>query len=126
MIDTLISLNSVVYFDIANKKYKVIMNMVEYCVYPCYMCQNMNVITQSRKYRINDAIDLYNQIKKEDFKRFIDLCQDTRDGKDITKSFLEFLYNLRRLFAESKSKEDVKIQNNITEVISIIEDKKCL
>ena len=61
------------------------MNMVEYCVYPCYMCQNMNVITQSRKYRINDAIDLYNQIKKEDFKRFIDLCQDTRDGKDITK-----------------------------------------
>ena len=123
LIDILISNNSGVYFDIANKKYKVIMNMVEYCIYPYYFYESMAEILELRQDKINVTTDLYNRMKEEDIKKFIDLCQYIGDEQDIIKLFLEFLYNLENLFVNSKSEVDVKIQNNIKRVIEFISSK---
>lgn len=74
LMDILISNNSGVYFDIANKKYKVIMNMVEYCIYPYYLYESMDEILELRQEKINTTTDLYNRMKEEDIKKFIDIC----------------------------------------------------
>jgi len=123
LIDILISYNAGVYFDVANKKYKVIMNMVEYCIYPYYFYKNMSEMLEVRQEKINAATDLYNRMKEEDIKKFIDLCQNTGEEQDIIESFLEFLFKLRSLYTNSKSKENLKIQINIEKIVDFIESK---
>ena len=123
LIDILISNKTIVFFDIANKKYKVIMNMVEYCIYPFYFCEDKDEILELRQAKLNVTTDLFNRMKEEDIKKFIDLCQYTGDEQDVIKLFLEFLYILENLFVNRKSEEDVKIQNNISRVIDFILSK---
>lgn len=120
LIDILVSNDVGFLFDIANKKYKVIMNMVDYCIYPYYFYESMNEILEFRQEKINVTTDLYNRMEEKDIKKFIDLCQYMGDEEDIINLFLDYLYSLRDFYISSKSKENVKIQNNINKVINFI------
>lgn len=124
LVDGLTSYNTGVYFDIANKKYKVIINMVEYCIYPYYLYKSRNDILALRQRKINVSKDLYNRMEEEDIKMFIDLCQNTENEQDIISLFLEFLHKLKELFIKDKSTTALEIQKNIERVIDFIKDKE--
>lgn len=92
--DYLIAQKTDFYFDVANKKYKVIMNIVEYCVYPHYVAiENM----LERNAKVDAANYLYKTLPEDIIKFYIDLCQDTKDEKEKIEQLMDFLKNLETL-----------------------------
>lgn len=89
------------YFDIANKKYKVIMNMVEYCVYPYFVKQSYIF---ARNEKVNAANFLYKTLPKEKIKIYIDLCQEVCDEEDKITQLIAFLEMLEEHFRTHKEK----------------------
>ncbi|MGL4914325.1 MAG: DUF3800 domain-containing protein [Romboutsia sp.] len=97
-----------VYIDISNKKYKVVMYLVEYCIYPYYMYNKKNLRTQCKI--IADYI--YNNLDENKLGEFIELCNNNENISDLNK----FLNNLKVCIGDSK------IQEKIKEVILHIEN----
>lgn len=110
--------------DIANKKYKVIMNIVEYCIYPYYFYNNMEEILKLRQSKANAATYLFNHMKMEEIKVFIDLCQTVGDEQNVIRMLLKFLSNLKCLFTCNKSRETIEILNNIEKIIEYTRENK--
>ena len=90
-----------IYFDISDKKYKVIMNIVEYCIYPYYLFD----LKATREKKINIATFLYNNMTMEDIKYFIDLCQKEISENDGIREIVEILLKIRELLISCKQKE---------------------
>lgn len=90
-----------IYFDISDKKYKVIMNIVEYCIYPYYLFD----LKATREKKINIATFLYNNMAMEDIKYFIDLCQKEISENDGIREIVEILLKIRELLISCKQKE---------------------
>lgn len=104
------------YFDIANKKYKVIMNLVEYCVYP-YFVDEKNIWDRGKK--VNAANFLYKTLPLEIIKRYIDLCQGTYDEEESVQQLIDFLNILDGHYANNNQKV-----NPIDSVLQVVKDYK--
>lgn len=85
--ELLVSEKTGFYFDIANKKYKAIITIVEYCVYPFFVSVE-NILNRSAK--VDAANVLYKTLPDEDIKYYIDLCQDVRDESEKIESLIYF------------------------------------
>lgn len=97
-----------VYIDISNKKYKVVMLIVEYCIYPHYMYEKNKLRSQC-----NFVADyIYNNVDDAILGEYINLCNGTENFKNINT----FLINLE------KNIKDCKIKKLIKEVIEYIYD----
>lgn len=101
------------YFDIANKKYKVIMNLVEYCVYPWFVKEQY---ISARGEKIYAANLLYITLPEELIKMYIDMCQEN-DVK--VEKLVDFLIKLENHYFISKQKI-----NPITDVITVVKNYK--
>ena len=102
------------YFDIANKKYKVMMNLVEYCVYPYYI--NNNIFSRDKK--VNAANYLYKTLPNEIIKQYIDLCQKEHND-DSVKELIDFLLKLEKHYLCNKQKS-----NPINSVLDFVKEYK--
>lgn len=108
--------NAGFYFDIANKKYKVIMNIVEYCVYP-YFVNEKYISDRNRK--VEAANFLYNNLKAEEIKMYIDLCQDICEEEEKITRLMLFLEILKDYYILSSYKF-----NPIEVVITTVKNHK--
>lgn len=101
-------------FDISNKKYKVIMQIVEYYVYPYYSFGWD--ISAMREKRIIAATNIYNSLPDVEIKKYMDICENSLyTNGEIIEKLLLFLDNLKGYIDKSlygnidETKE--KIQN---------------
>ncbi|MBR6640857.1 MAG: DUF3800 domain-containing protein [Clostridia bacterium] len=104
------------YFDIANKKYKVIMNMVEYCVYP-YFVNDWYVFARNEK--VDAANFLYKTLPKEKIKIYIDLCQEVYCEEKKVDKLITFLETLEEHYTINKQKI-----NPVSAVIDVVKNYK--
>lgn len=103
------------YFDIADKKFKVIMNIVEYCVYPYYIYD----FIANRNDKVVVANFLYRTITQEQLKHYIDLCQCTNNKDRIVDELIEYLSLLVEHFNKNNHKSD-----SILNTIKYVNDHK--
>ncbi len=102
------------YFDIANKKYKVIMNMVEYCVYP-YFVNKRYIFARNEK--IDATNFLYSTLPEEQIKVYIDLCQEENDDEEKVERLVSFLQMLEEYYIRNRQKI-----NPISDVIDVVKN----
>ncbi len=105
------------YFDVADKKFKSIMNMVEYCVHPNYLYDFASFI-RSRDERIDSANFLYKTLPDEHIKTFIDICQEPLE-EDTENRFIDFLNILRVHYISQKYDSGI-----IEDVIGAVMNRK--
>lgn len=74
--------------DISNKKYKVIISLVDYCIYPYYM----NV--RSRSLCIEMADFLYRALPLEQIRAFMLLCQRSCDDEQSVVELVDYMERL--------------------------------
>ncbi len=103
------------YFDVADKKFKTIMNMVEYCVYPSYL-YGLIIFNKSRNERIDAVNFLYKTLPDEHIKTFIDICQEPLE-EDTENIFLDFL-NILRVHYISQKRDSGIIEHVIDAVMN--------
>lgn len=111
--ELLLANNVKFYFDVADKKFKAIMNMVEYCVYPYYLYGRLGII-QTRNERVDTANLLYKTLPDKNIKIFIDICQGPLE-EDTKNRFLEFLNVLKAHYISQK--RDSGIIENVIKVV---------
>lgn len=99
------------YFDIADKKFKVITNIVEYCIYPFYIFDPL----QTRDLKIEAVNFLYRTLPVEKIKFYIDLCQKPETNEDTIASLTEFILSLKEHF--NKNKIDKNMIDKVYEYI---------
>lgn len=97
------------YFDIANKKYKVVMTLVSYCIYPYYI----NDFTRTQC--IDMANFLFDRLPLEEIYVFIVMCQSQHDSKKCVNELIDFLKRLNVFLISNK-------KNSIDRVIDIVEN----
>ncbi|WP_039238980.1 hypothetical protein, partial [Clostridium novyi] len=97
IIDTLLKYKVRFYFDISNKKYKIVMNIVEYCIYPYYL-QDTGFSEELRQKKIFAANYLFYNLNDNILNKFIDLCTQNLEENEVVShsnllDFLQVLYN---------------------------------
>lgn len=107
------------FFDISNKKFKVICYMVEYCVYPYYIYAQLLTQEKHRTKRINAANALYYNLDESQIERFDCLIRKKNEELDKRKDFLDFLEVLMNELYQKKQKELVE---GIGSAINFIKD----
>lgn len=99
------------YFDISNKKYKIMMKLVQYATYPYYMYD----MYWNRNEKIEVANCLYETLSNETIKKYIDICQKEYNEESI-EELLKLLFILKAQY---------KGENNpISFVIKYVKDYK--
>lgn len=108
--------NAGFYFDIANKKYKAIINIVEYCVYPWFV-DSTYIFARNEK---NEAANfLYKTLSEDDIKTYIELCQTSCNDDEKIICLLSFLAKLEKHYSVDKYKI-----NPVKLVIEIVSNYK--
>ena len=90
------------YFDISDKKYKVVMNITEYCVYPYYLHNFLGHRTD----RINMANFLYKSLTQDQIKDYIDICQGIYGDDEIVGKLVKYLVGLKNHFDINKQNSE--------------------
>ncbi|MBO5117390.1 MAG: DUF3800 domain-containing protein [Treponema sp.] len=104
------------YFDIANKKYKAIINIVEYCVYPWFV-DSAYIFARNEK---NEAANfLYKTLSEDDIKTYINLCQTPCNDDEKITCLLSFLVKLENHYIVNKCKN-----NPVKAVIEVVNNYK--
>lgn len=106
------------YFDISNKKYKVVTNMVSYCVYPYYLYASRVREWDTRRNQSRNAANyLYKTFPEEYLKIYIDLCQNQMEEQEKVNQLIEFLKILCQHY-----EKDTDIYSAVKKVISAVEN----
>lgn len=105
------------HFDISNKKYKIIMNLVEYCIYPNYI---YNDIVKLRSEKVRAATYVYYNLDDQILNKYIEVCNsDMRTDEHFYynefQQFLSLLIN---------SIKDIELKSKINEIKEYIIDYK--
>ncbi len=108
------------YFDISNKKYKVICYIVEYCVYPYYVAENLIGVNGYRSKRIDAAKLLYYYLDDSLIERYDIMIRDKSEELNKEK-LIEFLEDLKDSLAEYQ-----EICNGIIDTMNHIKNNPLL
>lgn len=109
IINILRDYNAKIYIDISNKKFKIATYIVEYCIYPYYIYDDLTN-EDLRVKKINAANRVYN-IDEDILQSFVDLCylnENKSDIKDMYIDFLDKLSNAVNINEINESIENVK------------------
>ncbi|ELC8365435.1 DUF3800 domain-containing protein [Clostridium perfringens] len=96
LIEKLSEYESSIYIDISNKKYKIMVYIVEYCIYPYYLLNESKYLNQNKIDCNNLATNLYNTLSDEFVSKFIELClEDKKEDKEKINMLISFIDELK-------------------------------